>query len=141
MGNLHSYTLILWLEYIPTYQYTEIFKNCVYTLYVISHCNCIHMSFEMVVFIFILNHLYIFFKYFQNLCLLLNCLNYINYVTQTQNFSEFNVWSCFGSFLIVEFCLIFSSQQSFYLQHLYLHLDQLFAFTISLCFTCCDLGK
>lgn len=94
LGNLHTYTLILWLEYIPTY--TEIFKKlCVYFIHKLSHWIFIHMSFEMVVY-YLLWIICIFLKYFQNL--LLNCLNYKLY--DTQNFSEIEVLWCFFSKLL-----------------------------------------
>lgn len=88
LGNLHTYTLILWLEYIPTY--TEIFKKlCVYFIHKLSHWNFIHMSFWDGCLLFILNHLYIFEIYFQNLPL--NCLNYKLYDTNTKFFKNWSI--------------------------------------------------
>lgn len=77
LGNLHTYTLILWLEYIPTY--TEIFKNCVYTLYI---SYLIGISF-----ICLLRWLYIIyfesFVYFWNIfkiyCLIAWTINYMTH--------------------------------------------------------------
>lgn len=87
LGNLHTYTLILWLEYIPTY--TEIFKKlCVYFIHKLSHWNFIHMSFEMVVY-YLFWIICIFLKYFQNL--LLNCLNYKLYDTNTKFFRNWSI--------------------------------------------------
>lgn len=87
LGNLHTYTLILWLEYIPTY--TEIFKKlCVYFIHKLSHWNFIHMSFEMVVY-YLFWIICIFLKYFQNL--LLNCLNYKLYDTNTKFFINWSI--------------------------------------------------
>lgn len=89
LGNLHTYTLILWLEYIPTY--TEIFKKlCVYFIHKLSHWNFIHtgMSFEMVVY-YLFWIICIFLKYFQNL--LLNCLNYKLYDTNTKFFRNWRI--------------------------------------------------
>lgn len=96
LGNLHTYTLILWLEYIPTY--TEIFKNCVYTLY-ISYLIGISFIcfFEMVVY-YLFWIICIFLKYFQNL--LLNCLNYKLYDTNTKFFRNWSIMGFFFSKLL-----------------------------------------
>lgn len=96
LGNLHTYTLILWLEYIPTY--TEIFKNCVYTLYI---SYLIGISF-----ICLLRWLYIIyfesFVYFWNIFEIYCLISWtINYMTQIQNFSEIEVlWVFFFSKLL-----------------------------------------
>lgn len=95
LGNLHTYTLILWLEYIPTY--TEIFKNCVYTLYI---SYLIGISF-----ICLLRWLYIIyfesFVYFWNIFKIYCLIAWtINYMTQIQNFSEIEVLWCFFSKLL-----------------------------------------
>lgn len=89
LGNLHTYTLILWLEYIPTY--TEIFKNCVYTLYI---SYLIGISF-----ICLLRWLYIIyfesFVYFWNIFKIYCLIAWtINYMTQIQNFSKFFSLNC-----------------------------------------------
>lgn len=95
LGNLHTYTLILWLEYIPTY--TEIFKNCVYTLYI---SYLIGISF-----ICLLRWLYIIyfesFVYFWNIFEIYCLIAWtINYMTQIQNFSKIEVlWVFFSKLL------------------------------------------
>lgn len=95
LGNLHTYTLILWLEYIPTY--TEIFKNCVYTLYI---SYLIGISF-----ICLLRWLYIIysesFLYFWNIFKIYCLIAWtINYTTQIQNFSEIGSIMVFFSKLL-----------------------------------------
>lgn len=95
LGNLHTYTLILWLEYIPTY--TEIFKNCVYTLYPSYLIGISFICFfEMVVY-YLFWIICIFLKYFQNL--LLNCLNYKLYDTNTKFFRNWSIKVFFSKLL------------------------------------------
>lgn len=94
LGNLHTYTLILWLEYIPTY--TEIFKDCVYTLYI---SYLIGISF-----ICLLRWLYIIyfesFVYFWNIFKIYCLIAWtINYMTQIQNFSKIEVLVFFSKLL------------------------------------------